>query len=270
MNRSIKIALVMVIITGLVLMFVSSRLSTKIEKMIRNDAVAVLGLGVELKTVDTQLARGTASISGLKIANPAGFPSPYIFDLSSIHVDISTLSLLPGAMGWGPYRVEEIIIQTPVVTVDVDEQGRTNLDVVSQRLQSSRQATTNNQTSENPNPTDKAATKPAPANDTASKDSRDTLARFTVDQLSIEGLSFNLNRAGKAPESGTLADIQMENLGGSDGVSAAGLGVKVSARLASEILAVVVMRKATERLDKRAEGLLNKLLRSSTAPTGTR
>ena len=67
-----------------------------------------------------------------------------------------------------------------------------------------------------------------------------------------------------------LSDSYCLVAGGSNGVSAAGLGVKVSARLASEILAVVVMRKATERLDKRAEGLLNKLLRSSTEPTDTR
>ncbi len=227
--------------------------------MIRDDAVAALGLDVAVNRVDIQLARGKATIEGVKVANPEGFPSEHVFDLPGIHVDLSILSLIPAALGWRPYRVEEIRIEAPLVTVDIDEQGRTNLDQISRRVQQSRREAT---ATRQPEPETSPAETPSQA-PTTRIETRNELARFTIDRLIIDEPGFKLNRAGKQPESGTLPSITIEDVGGANGITAAGLGVKVSARLASEILAIVVLRKAGERLNQRAGGLLDQLFKVS-------
>ena len=260
MKKYLSVLLGITIVLVLLLTYSSNRLSGKIESMLRDDAVAVLGLAVEVKDVDIHLARGQAGISGLKIANPRGFPSSHVFDLSSIQVDISTLSLLPAALGWRPYRVEAIRIKAPEVTVDVDEQGRSNLDQIAKSVQQSQQDAAKGNREHNNGEKDPSGNTDVPGKPGERVAHRNQLPRFRVDQLTIENLSFTLNRAGKAPESGTLPDIQMEDIGGQNGTTVAGLGVKVSSRLAGDILGVILMRKASERLNGRAGGLLKNLL----------
>jgi len=266
MQKSLKILLSLAIIVGLGLLLVSNRLESRIESILRNDAVAVLGLGVEVDAVDIHLARGIATISGLKVANPDGFPSDHVFDLSEIHLDISMPSLLPGALGRSPYRIEAVRIEAPEVTVDVDDQGKSNLEQISRTIKKSKQAATADKdgaetgtaTSGSSQPRDKpAASKP---------ETDDKTPRFRVDSLAINDLTFNLNQPGKAPENGTLPDIELQDIGGQTGITAAGLGVIISARLVSEILAVVVIRKAGNRLNQRAQDLLNRLFNGSGSP----
>lgn len=262
MKKYLALLLGIAIALVLILTYSSNRLSGKIESMLRDDAVAVLGLAVEVNDVDINLARGKAGISGLKIANPRGFPSKHVFDLSSIQVDISTLSLLPALLGWRPYRVETIRIEAPEVTVDVNEQGRSNLDQIAKSVQQSQQDAAQETRQNNTRKKESSDTQEAPGKPGERVAQRNDLPRFRVDQLTIENLSFTLNRAGKAPESGTLPDIQMENIGGQKGTTAAGLGVKISSRLAGDILGVILMRKASERLNNRAGGLLESLLKN--------
>jgi hypothetical protein len=207
----------------LILGLLSNRLENDISTMLRDDAVAVLGLAVEVRHVEVHLASGRAEITGLKVSNPSGFSSQYIFDMEHVRVDIGVLSLLPAVLGWRPYRIEEILIQSPVVSVDIDNNGRS-------KGNESRQGADKHQ-----------------------------LARLSVNQLSIESLTFNINRAGKAQKSGTLQPINMQDVGGKKGTTAAGLGLIVSTRLATDILSAVLINRAMDRLNGSAENLLKKL-----------
>ena len=266
MQRFLKILLSLAILVGLGLFLVSIRLESRIESILRNDAVAVLGLGVEVDAVDIHLARGTATIRGLKVANPDGFPSDHVFDLSEVHLDISMPSLLPGALGRSPYRIEAVRIEAPEVTVDVDDQGRSNLEQISSTIKKSRQAATADRGGTETGTATSGASQPRDKPGANEPQADDKSPRFRVDSLAINDLTFNLNRPGKAPENGTLPDIELQDVGDQTGVTAAGLGVIVSARLVSEILAVVVIRKAGNRLNQRAQNLLNRLFNGSGAP----
>lgn len=257
MQRPVKIILALAII-GLGLTLVSNRLAARIESVLREDALAVLGLKVDVDEVNIRLARGTATIDGMKVANPSGFQSDHVFDLTEIYLDISVLSLIPGLLGWSPYRIEEILIDAPAVRVDIDEQGRSNLEQISRMVTKSRQAAAAMRASDETTSSSDPRPEEGPAASTPKAGDKPLL--FRVDRLVINDLGYSLNRAGKPPESGTLPNIEMQDIGDQAGITPAGLGVMVSARLASEILAVVMMRKAGDRLNQRAQGLLNRLL----------
>jgi hypothetical protein len=228
--------------------------------MLRNDAVAVLGLAVEVRHVEVHLASGRAEITGLRVSNPSGFSSQYIFDMEHVRVDIGVLSLLPAVLGWRPYRIEEILIQTPVVSVDIDQNGRSNLDEILNLIRQSKvaamEAEQKNQETVIQND---ASQTTASGNESRLDADKHQLARLSVNQLSIESLTFNINRAGKAQTSGTLQPINMQDVGGKKGTTAAGLGLIVSTRLATDILSAVLINRAMGRLNGSAENLFKKL-----------
>jgi hypothetical protein len=244
----------------LILGLLSNRLETDISTMLRDDAVAVLGLAVEVRHVEVHLASGRAEITGLKVSNPSGFSSQYIFDMEHVRMDIGVLSLLPAVLGWRPYRIEEILIQSPIVSVDIDDNGRSNLDEVLKMIRQSKvvamEAEQKNQEAVVQNDASQIA---ASGNESKQDADKHQLARLSVNQLSIEGLTFNINRAGKAQNSGTLQAINMRDIGGRQGTTAAGLGLIVSTRLATDILSAVLINRAMGRLNGSAENLLKKL-----------
>ena len=83
--------------------------------------------------------------------------------------------------------------------------------------------------------------------------------RLKVSQLNIDGLTFHLNREGKESQNGTLPAIHMRDIGGEKGITPHGLGIKVSARLAGDIMAVVLINRATEKMNSRMEDALKDL-----------
>jgi hypothetical protein len=244
----------------LILGLLSNRLENDIETMLQDDAVAVLGLAVKVRHIEVHLASGRAEITGLKVSNPSGFSSQYIFDMEHVRVDIGVLSLLPAVLGWRPYRIEEILIQSPIVSVDIDNNGRSNLDEILKMVRQSKvaamEAEQKNQETVVQNDASQTA---ANGNESRREADKHQLARLSVNQLSIESLTFNINRAGKAQNSGTLQPIDMQDVGGKKGVTAAGLGLIVSTRLATDILSAVLINRAMGRLNGSTENLLKKL-----------
>lgn len=252
--------MVLLIVAGivwLVLGVISNRLEANIVSMLQNDAVAVLGLKVEVEDVDVHLVSGRVTISGLKVANPAGFASPTLFDMQMIEADLGMLSLLPAWLGWKPYRVEEIHIQSPVVSVDADDNGNTNLDVILKSIQRSQQDAVKAEQKRPPGERNTKQVKQSNINNGSSQ--RRQSSRLTIHQLNIEGLSYNLKREGKPDKTGTLPDIEMQDVGGEKGATAAGIGLKVSTRLAGDILSAVLLELAVDELNGPASGLLKML-----------
>ena len=261
-RRAPILILIVIVMVWAAFGVISNRLEANIKTMLEDDAVAVLGLKVEVEDVAVHLISGRVAISGLKVANSAGFASPTLFDMKRIEADMGMLSLLPGMLGWKPYRLEEIHIQSPVVSVDVDDNGRTNLDVVLENIQRSQQDAAKAKQKRTPV---ESSTMPAKKSNEGTGSSRKgkgldrELSRLTIDQLNIEGLSYILRREGKPDKSGTLPDIEMQNVGGKKGATVAGIGLKVSTRLAGDILSAVLLEQAMDKLNGSASGLLKML-----------
>ena len=68
---------------------------------------------VKLAEVDLSLTSGEATLSGLKIGNPAGFQTPYAFQLGNISVKIDTATI-----GSDTIVIKEILINAPSVIAE--------------------------------------------------------------------------------------------------------------------------------------------------------
>lgn len=93
------------------------------------------GTPVEVEGVRIDLRQGQGSIAGLTVANPAGFSTPHAFSLGRIGTAIDLASVRED-----PVVIEEIVVQSPAVTYEVDAQGRSNVQALKERLAGSREA----------------------------------------------------------------------------------------------------------------------------------
>lgn len=243
----------------LALVFISHRIADDIADILRNDAVPVLGLPVEVEQVNVGLASGHAQITGLQISNYEGFPSSHVFDMADIQLNIGILSLLPAVLGWRPYYIEEILIDTPVVYVDVDRQGDSNLEQILRSIRESRPQTPAREVSKSGTEQSTSSTPPAEGEGKPAK-TREPI-RLRVGRLNIDNLNFHLKREGKAEQSGSLPAIHMQDIGGKEGITPHGLGLKVTGRLAGDILAVVLVNKATEKLEEKMNDSMQDMLK---------
>ena len=257
MRRHTVIIVVAALFIWLALVIASHRIADDIGDILRDDAVALLGLPVQVEQVDVGLASGYARVTGLQIGNLEGFPSSNVFDLADIQLNIGMLSALPALLGGRPYKIEEILIDSPVVYVDAKADGSSNLEQILRSIRQSKSSSPSEEIPESQPGTPTPGSAPSSGSGTAGK-TREPV-RLKVEQLTIDGLSFHLNREGREAETGTLPTIQMQDIGGDRGITPHALGIKVTGRLAGDIMAVVLANKAAEKMNASMENALKDL-----------
>jgi hypothetical protein len=111
------IVLIVVIGGGLVKMAIE-----KVGSQVTQTAVRVRGVHIHLK-------EGSASIEHLTVGNPKGFELPYAFSLEEIGVDVNPKSLTGDEIG-----IDDIVIRTPEIFVEVNGDKKTNLNEIKENL----------------------------------------------------------------------------------------------------------------------------------------
>lgn len=119
--------LALLVVGGLV--YVWSNLDSIVKAAIQTYGSEATQTTVRVDAVKLDLQNGKAQISGLKVANPAGYTDPNIFELGMIStkVDISTLNQ-------NPIIIDEIIISAPAVVYEINKDGVANADVLKKNL----------------------------------------------------------------------------------------------------------------------------------------
>lgn len=123
---------VVAVVVGVALWQVFANLDTIVANTIQKVGSEVLQTPVKVKSVKLKLTEGKASVSGLTIANPAGYSNPYIFTMNDIAVNIDVSSIREN-----PLVVEEILIREPNIFVEINSNGESNLDVLMKNIQAS-------------------------------------------------------------------------------------------------------------------------------------
>ena len=72
-------------------------------------------------------------------------------------------------------------------------------------------------------------------------------------------LSYNLRREDQPDKAGTFPDTELQYMGSEKGATAAGIGLKISTRLASDIFSAVLLELAIDKLNGSASGVLKVL-----------
>jgi hypothetical protein len=203
------------------------RLGERVEKKIESAGSELTGVPVQVERVELKLARGMGEIAGLTVANPAGYEAEYAFQMDLSRLNLGVLSLL---LGVKTIILDELVIDSPVVNFERNAQGGSNLKEISDNVRKNLDRADQKLVEEKPT-TDKSPKEPI---------------RIAVRKLVIRGVTFNARRVDGTTASGTLPDIELTDVGGSEGMTAGGLGSVVVAAMAREMFKHVAAQRLTK------------------------
>jgi hypothetical protein len=126
------IALLLFIAIGGAIYYVFSNLDAIVKMAIEKYGSEAIKTAVRVDKVKINLQEGSASISGLTIANPPGFEAPHAFSLGDISVGIDINSLTGDVI-----VIREIGIAAPQIFFEINTDKKANLDVLSKNLPAS-------------------------------------------------------------------------------------------------------------------------------------
>lgn len=124
----IIVVLIIVALAGGVY-YVLNNLDSLVKQAIEKYGSEATQTAVRVKGVNIRLQQASASISGLTVANPAGFNTPNAFSLGQISTQINVK-----ATSKNNIVINEVRIQTPEVFYEVNADKQGNLNLLKDRL----------------------------------------------------------------------------------------------------------------------------------------
>lgn len=123
--------LVLFIAVGGGIYFLLSSLDDIVKSAIETYGSEAAQTAVRVDSVKIGLRDGTGAIYGLTVGNPSGFALPQVFSLGEISVQIDLDSLSENV-----FVIEQMTVRAPEVFFELDQAGKTNLDVLKQKISS--------------------------------------------------------------------------------------------------------------------------------------
>ena len=205
MKKLIIFTVLILAIGGGAFMFLSSdKLNELIAEQIEIQGKTFTEQLVTVEKVDVQLFNGAGTINGLILNNPSGFTTTPLFALNEITLDINIESLA-GVRDGKPIVIDAIVIDKPEALVEFNESGGSNIQVILDAI--------------NKNIPKSSAGSEANASQTDTPKIR--LKKFV---LAGVALRVDLTKLGNTTHKKTLPDINLSNIGGTDGLPANELG----------------------------------------------
>lgn len=236
MKKVLIAVLVIAVIVGILVWRMYANLDAIVADAIQDIGTRVTGTSVTVEGVELQLLDGKAAVAGLNVANPPGFSAPDIFRLGRIAVELEVQSL-----GEGPVVIDRLLVSQPQVFLEMNEENRTNVDVLRKNLQ---------------------ANTASPPAEQPSGEAHEPF-RFVIRKLVFEGGSVSASSALAGKSAAVeLPGFEMTELGGADGATADLLAREILDRLARQAAAAgaragldtarkKLEEKATEKLDEK-------------------
>ena len=229
----------LVVIIGIGLFVLVGNLDKIIKGALEGVGSELLGTPVTVESVELDLKNGAGQISGLSVANPPGFSDKKAFQMDAIRLGINLASL-----GTQPVIIDELTVTSPVVELEAQQDGSSNLQTLLNNIDKN---------------SSKADEKAAETQPDAKGTEKGEPAKLAFKKLSITGVTVNATVAGRDPETVTLPDIMMDNVGGEQGITPAGVGKVILGDIIVSSLEAVLEKKLTETLEEVSKGLLNDL-----------
>ena len=178
-----------------------------------------LGVSVDVEDVRIRVFGGSGKVTGLAIANPPGYHAENAFEMQLIGLDLKVLTVLSQ-----PIVLNEIIIDSPIVNFERKAPSGSNFKDIADKV--SAKLNESNKDSPKEGPNEVSDTKPESES-----------ARFVIRNLRVNAVTFNVRRADGTTKSGILPNIDLQDVGGEDGTTMAGIAATIAIAMASEILA---------------------------------
>lgn len=128
-NALIGLAVVVILAIAGGAWYVYSNLDGLVKDAIEYYGSRATKTDVRVTGVSISLGEGSATITGLSVANPAGFTYPNAFTLATATVDLDT-----GALTAEPYGIDVINVEGPEIFFEMNEAGEDNLRTLRDNL----------------------------------------------------------------------------------------------------------------------------------------
>lgn len=242
--------LLMLFVVGVAVVFVfMTKLDGMVKTQIEMIGTEALGQTVSVDSVSIELKSGAGEINGLKIKNPDGFSDRNAFQMDKIRLGINIRSV-----STSPLILNEMIIEAPVISLEIREDGTSNLDEIIAHLEAQSDA------DEKPKEAEEATEESKPI-------------YLAIKKLRIAGVQLTVRHPkwGPNPKEFVLPDIELSDVGGEIGVQPSALGVVIVGTIAEEGLKEALKAEAKNQagklLDKASQSLFKKLSGSKTEGT---
>jgi len=229
----LSLLLIVVIAVAGGVYYLLTNLDTLVETAIEKYGSEATQTAVLVDRVKINLQDGAAGITGLTVANPAGYNFKNAFSLGEIRAAIDLQSLQEE-----PYIINEITVLAPQVFVEINEDKKTNLNQLKNNLTSGSTAKVQDE---------------KPQAEGSAKQPRLIIRRLTFADGTIQAKVAALqNKEYKLK----LPSLDMTNLGGSKGATAIELASEILKRLtdrASNIVKKDIIDAALNKLKAQAQ-----------------
>lgn len=224
------IALLLFIAIGGGIYYVLHNLDAIVKMAIEKYGSQAIQTPVRVEKVRIKLKEGSASISGLTIANPPGFDAPHAFSLGDINVGIDINSLTGDVI-----VIREIDIGAPQVFFEINADKKTNLNALSKNLNTSAKAP----------PEEKSGAEPK----LIIRKAKLSGAELQAKVVPLNNKEYQL----------ILPTITMSNLGGQDGAPPAEIARQMLDRLLDRVKAEIkkqgIGAELKQKLDAKKEAI---------------
>jgi hypothetical protein len=226
-GKTISIVIALLLVAAGVVTF------TLYKNLDRIAAEAIVGAGeelldtrVSLDSVEVTLMEGKAVLSGLEIANPAGFSDGPAVNLGLIEVDIDLKSINDEVL-----VIDKVLVRDPRVNFEMNQSGDSNIDALKANVESAS---------------------PSAANDS------DKL--LIIDRLEFSGGGISATAALKPGQSldFDFPSLTMNGIGRPGGATADQVGAEISAVLMDRIISAATRAGVDRLLEKKKEELIEK------------
>jgi len=150
------------------------------------------------------------------------------------------------SIGKQPIVINDLTIANPVVNLEVNEDGSSNLQKILDNMEKN---------------SSKADEKAATEQPKAEGAQEGEPVRLSFTKLSITGVAVNVKKGGSDPQNETVVipDIVLRDVGGKEGLTPSELGNLIFGEVISSSLTNALERKLTEKLEEAAGGLMDSL-----------
>ena len=215
MKKALIVVGVVLVLGVLAVVWLFSSLDDIVKEQIEVVGTELTGTRVGVDGVGIKLTEGTGRITGLTVANPAGYKADHAFSMKNLRLGID----LP-SVGKNPLVLNELVIDSPLVKMEMNEKGGSNLKQISDNVSAN---------------TAKADKKAAEGQQQASGGEP---LRILIRKLIIKDVSYAINSPVKKLDgaTGTLPTITMSNVGGKNGGTSAEIGKVVVGELTKRVI----------------------------------
>jgi len=225
--------LVLVVTLGFGVYYLLSNLDNIVKVAIETYGSEATRTAVQVESVKIGLSSGSSTLSGLTVGNPAGFDAEQAFSLGEVSTQIDLKSLSEDVI-----VIEQITVRAPKVFFEINETGKSNLEVLKQNLSSGESKTSTSMSNKGSGAEPKLIVRKI---------------LFTGGEILAKAVPLNKEYELVLPE------IAMNNLGGKNGATPTQIADQIVKVLTDRALAEI-KKQGVDQYRQKLEGEVNKRL----------